>query len=178
VTAPRKGGTPGLTLVEVIFAVGILSVAVLAVASMFPTALRALVGGGHETQATVLARAMIDMLRDEPFDRLADAAPAGYDGFSTSSLSPTCPVTPPSSPVVDYVKNKWTCEVRGPGALGNRGLPGGVGTVSVACLRADGATEPCSSADLRRIAVTVGWQEAQGQGGRAVTLVTYAARQE
>jgi Tfp pilus assembly protein PilV len=164
--------------VEVIFAVGILGVAVLAVASMFPTAFRALVEGGHETQATVLARAMIDMLRDEPFDRLADAAPAGYGGFSTSSLSPTCPVAPSGSPDANYVKKKWTCEVRGPGTLGSRGLPEGVGTVSVACLRADGAVEPCASADLRRIAVTVSWREAQGLGTRTITLVTYAARQD
>ena len=168
----------GLTLVEVIFALAIVSVAVLGVAGMFPAALRTLVAGGRETQATTLARGMMDMLRSESVDRLATAPPTGYNGFTTASLSPACPVAPPSSPDADYVKKRWTCEVRGPGTLGNRGLPGGVGAVSVACLNADGSTGTCSSTDLRRVAVTVSWQEALGQGTRAITLVTYVARQE
>ncbi len=168
----------GLTLVEVIFALAVVGVAVLGVAGMFPAALRTLVAGGRETQATALARGMMDVLRTESVDRLAAAPPTGYNGFSTASLTPTCPVAPPSSPDANYVKNKWTCEVRGPGTLGNRGLPGGVGTISVTCLNTDGSTGTCSSTDLRSVAVTVSWQEALGQGTRATTLVTYVARQE
>ena len=111
-------------------------------------------------------------------DCLGSPPPTGYNGFSTASISPSCPVAPPGSPDPTDAKNRWTCEVRGPGTLGNRGLPGGVGTVSVACLNADGSTGTCSSTDLRRVAVTVSWQEALGQGTRAITLVTYVARQE
>ena len=177
-SARRRAGDPGLTLIELIFAVSLIAVAMLAIASMFPTALRALVGGGNETRATVLAGAMMDMLRSEPFDRLADAVPSGYNGFSTTSLSPTCPVASPASPDADYVKKKWTCEVGGAGTLGSQGLPGGVGTVGVVCLNPDGSTGTCSSTDLRRLAVTVGWQLGQGQGTRSITLVTYVVRQE
>jgi prepilin-type N-terminal cleavage/methylation domain-containing protein len=178
VSACRKAGSPGLTLIELIFAVSVIAVAMLAIASMFPTALRALVGGGHETRATALARGMMDMLRSEPFDRLADAVPSGYNGFTTTSLSPACPVASPASPDADYIKKKWTCEVGGPGVLGNQGLPGGVGTVGVVCLNPDGSTGTCSSTDLRRLAVTVSWQLGQGQGTRAIVLVTYVVRQE
>jgi type II secretory pathway pseudopilin PulG len=174
----QASGAWGLTLVEVIFALGIVGVAVLGIAGMFPAALRTLVAGGRETQATVLARGMMDMLRSESVDSLGMAPPAGYNGFSTASLSPTCPVAPPGSPDPNYVKNRWTCEVRGPGSLGNVGLPGGVGVISVTCLDANLNTGTCSSTDLRRIAVTVSWQEALGQGTRAITLVTYVARQE
>jgi len=169
---------PGLTLIELIFAVTVIAVAMLAIASMFPTALRALVGGGYETQATALAKSMLDMLRSEPFSRLAEATPSGYNGFSTASLSPTCPVTPPASPDADFVKKKWTCEVRGPGAGGNRGLPGGEGRISVQCFDGSGNAGVCDTVDLRRIAVTLTWQLPQGQGTRSITLVTYAARQE
>jgi len=168
----------GLTLVEVIFALAIVGVAVLGIAGMFPAALRTLVAGGRETQATALARGMMDMLRSESVDRLGTAPPTGYNGFSTASISPTCPVAPPGSPDPDYAKNRWACEVRGPGTLGNVGLPGGVGTISVACLDANLNAGTCSSTDLRRIAVTVSWQDALGEGTRAITLVTYAARQE
>lgn len=171
-------GPPGLTLIELIFAVAVLAVAMLAIASMFPTALRVLIGGGQETQATALARGMVDMLRSERFSRLAEASPSGYNGFSTASLSPTCPVTAPSSPDPDYVKKKWTCEVRGPGAGGNRGLPGGEGRISVVCLDGNGNVGACDTVDLRRISVTVTWQLPKGQGTRSITLVTYAARQD
>jgi type IV pilus modification protein PilV len=169
---------PGLTLIEVIFAVAVMAVALLAVASMFPTALQALIGGGNETQATALARSMLDMLRSQPFSRLAAAAPSGYNGFSTASLSPTCPTTPPSSPDADFLKKKWTCEVRGPGTGGNRGLPGGVGQISVSCLQWNGSAGACDTTDLRQIAVTIMWQLPQGQGTRSITMVTYAARQD
>ena len=86
-TLRTSGG--GLSLIEVIFAVAILGVAVLAVGGMFPAALRTLVAGGRETQATNLARGMMDMLRSESVDRLAAAPPAGYNGFSTASLTST-----------------------------------------------------------------------------------------
>jgi len=174
----RAKGAPGLTLVELILATAILGVALLAIASMFPTGLQALIGGGYETQATALARGMLDALRSEPFSRLADAAPSGYNGFSTASLSPTCPVTPPASPDADFVKKNWTCEVRGPGTAGNRGLPGGVGQISVACLDGSLNAAACNTTDLRRISVTVTWQLPRGQGTRSITLVTYAARQD
>jgi len=182
-TARGRGGGHdlrlGLTLVEVIFAIAIVGLAVLAIAGMFPTALRTVIAGGRESQATALARGMMDMLRSESVDRLAAAPPTGYNGFTTASLTPACPVTPPASPDPDYAKNRWTCEVRGPGSLGNPGLPSGVGTVSVTCLDGNMNTVACgSSTDLRRIAVTVSWGEGLGWGTRAITLVTYVARQE
>ncbi len=173
-----RGGRRGLMLIELLLALAILGVAVLGIAGMFPAALRTLVAGGRETQATQLARGMLDRLRSESVDTLGAASPTGYDGFSTASLTPACPVPAPAGPDPTYLKTTWTCEVRGPGPLGSRGLPGGVGTVSVTCLDATGSPGPCPSTDLRRLAVTVSWQEALGQGPRAITLVTYVARQE
>ena len=55
----------GLTLVEVLIATAILSVAMMGVIGMFPVAHQHLRVGGDLTKATALAQRMIELLRDE-----------------------------------------------------------------------------------------------------------------
>lgn len=55
----------GLTLVEILIAMAILSVSVLGVVGMFPVAYEHVRAGGDVTKATGLAQRMIELLRDE-----------------------------------------------------------------------------------------------------------------
>ncbi|MFI5339971.1 MAG: hypothetical protein ACHQ7N_09050 [Candidatus Methylomirabilales bacterium] len=178
-----RPGLTGLTLVEVLFAVSILAFALLGVAGMFPSAMQSVYAGGQTTKATMLAREMIDMIRADTFDSLVSR----YDGFDTSTLTVTCPVTPPipSSPALDYNKKKWTCDIAASGTRDTgQGLPGGRGTVSVACVNF-GNTSPFKESNIacptpnptdnttRKVTVTVTWG---AQALRSVSLVTYVTR--
>ena len=173
-----RQGLTGLTLIEVLFAVSILAFALLGVAGMFPSAMRSVHSGGQMTKATVLARGMIDMIRADTFDSLVSR----YDGFDTSTLTVTCPVTPPTpfSPDPDYNKRKSTCNIAASGTLDTgQGLPGGRGTIAVTCVDFD-TTSPfkeksdsgCTK-DTRKVTVTVTWT---AQASRSASLVTYVTR--
>jgi len=178
-------GLMGLTLVEVMFAVSILAFALLGVAGMFPSAMRSVQSGGETTKATVLAREIIDMIRADAFDSLVSR----YNGFDTSKLTVTCPVTPPtpSSPDANHNKKKWKCDIAASGTRDTgQGLPGGRGTIAVACVDFDTTTPftehniACPTPDpndytTKKVTVTVTWGI---QGSRSVGLVTYVARTE
>ncbi len=56
----------GLTLVELLIALTILSVGILGAVGMFPVAYQHLRAGGDLTKATALAQRMVELLRDEP----------------------------------------------------------------------------------------------------------------
>jgi prepilin-type N-terminal cleavage/methylation domain-containing protein len=60
----------GLTLVELLIAMGILSVGLIGVAAIFPAAHQHMGVGGDLTKATALAQQMIERLRDEQLQRL------------------------------------------------------------------------------------------------------------
>jgi len=62
--------TQGLTLVEVVIAMAIISVAMMGVVGMFPVAHQHLRVGGDLTKATALAQRMIELLRDERLQTL------------------------------------------------------------------------------------------------------------
>jgi type IV pilus modification protein PilV len=161
----------GLTLLELLFAVSVISVTLLGVAGMFPSALRSVVSGGQVTKATILAQEMIDMIRNDPFDTLVTR----YSGFNTQTLTAGCPVSPAGFDP-DSNKKKWKCDLLATEAQDSgRGLPGGFGTVTVACLNADGSVGSCSGTDLRQVTVTVRWDRT---GSRSVSLVSYVVRME
>src|SRR5574341_2103545 len=158
----------GLTLIEVLFAISVMAVALLGVASMFPAALRSVITGGQTSKATMLVREMVEMIQADPFDSLVTY----YNGFNTQPLTTqlmnnpptfTCPVTPG---VQDYNKKKWTCDMLIAGTEGSgQGLPGGYGTIRVDCVKPDGTINACSTDtefQLRQVTVTVTWN---GQGG-------------
>jgi Tfp pilus assembly protein PilV len=167
----RGVGPAGLTLIEFLFAISVTAITGLGIAGMFPAALRSVVSGGQVTKATVLAQAMADMVRNDPFDSLVTR----YNGFNTNNLSVTCPLTVTGYDA-EFNKKKWKCDlVASQAQTSGRGLPSGYGTVAVACLNANGTTNttvPCPT-DLRRVTVAVTWDR---QGARSVSLVTYVAR--
>jgi len=167
----RGAGRAGLTLIEFLFAISVTAMTALGIAGMFPAALRSVVSGGQVTKATVLAQAMTDAIRNDPFDTLVSR----YNGLDTNNLSVTCPVTATAYDA-DFNKKKWKCDLVATTAqLSGRGLPAAYGTVAVACLNASGTTNttvPCPT-DLRRLTVTVTWDR---QGARSVSLITYVAR--
>ncbi|HSC70176.1 MAG TPA: prepilin-type N-terminal cleavage/methylation domain-containing protein [Candidatus Methylomirabilis sp.] len=182
-------GRPGLTLIEVLFAITIMAVALLGVASMFPAALQSVMTGGQTSKATMLVREMVEMIQADTFDSLDTE----YKNFSTSSLLPdlmgappkfTCPVKTPPDPGAfvgaEYNKRKWLCDLQAVGSNSGtpdagQGLTGGVGSIRVDCLNPNGTingTVPCPT-DLRQVTVTITWS---GQRARSVSLVTYVAK--
>jgi type II secretory pathway pseudopilin PulG len=176
-------------LIEVLFAITIMAVALLGVASMFPAALRSVMTGGQTSKATMLVREMVEMIQTDTFDSLD----TDYKNFSTSILLPglmenppkfTCPVkTPPELGAfvgAEYNKRKWTCDLFAVGSSSGtpdagQGLTGGVGSIRVDCVNPNGTingTVPCPT-ELRQVTVTVTWS---AQGARSVSLVTYVAK--
>lgn len=90
----------GLTLVEVLIAVAILSVAMMGIIGMFPVAHQHLRVGGDLTKATALAQRMIELLRDERLQDLpryhqADTRQGG--SLPTDDLDETRPFNGGSS---------------------------------------------------------------------------------
>ena len=176
---------PGLTLIEVLFAISILAFALLGVAGMFPSAMRSVQSGGETTKATILARGMIDMIRADTFGSLVSR----YNNLDTSKVTVTCPVTPPtpSNPDADYNKKKWKCDIAASGTRDTgQGLPGGRGTVTVTCVDFD-TTTPFKEKNIacptpnpndyttKKVTVTVTWGD---KASRSMSLVTYVTRTE
>ena len=92
--------THGLTLVEVVIAMAIISVAMMGVVGMFPVAHQHLRVGGDLTKATALAQRMIELLRDERLQVLpryhqADTRQSG--SLPTDDLDETPPFNGGSS---------------------------------------------------------------------------------
>jgi len=90
----------GLTLVEVVIAMAIISVAMMGVVGMFPVAHQHLRVGGDLTKATALAQRMIELLRDERLQALpryhqADTRQSG--SLPTDDLDETPPFNGGSS---------------------------------------------------------------------------------
>ena len=181
--ARRHYGKQGLTLIEVLFAIAVMAVALLGVVSMFPAALRSVITGGQTSKATMLAREMVEMIQADTFDSLDTY----YNGFNTTALMTelmkvpptfTCPATPA---VADYNKKKWTCDLLAVAANSEnpnagQGLVGGTGTIRVDCVNPNGTINTCpTELQLRQVTVTVTWS---GQGARSVSLVTYVAKTE
>jgi len=92
--------TQGLTLVEVVIAMAMISVAMMGVVGMFPVAHQHLRVGGDLTKATALAQRMIELLRDERLQTLpryhqADTRQTG--SLPTDDLDETPPFNGGSS---------------------------------------------------------------------------------
>lgn len=156
---------------EFLIATAIVSFAMLGVASMFPVAMRSVIAGGETTKASMLAQAMTDIIRSEPFEVIR----ARYNNRDTGSLAVSCPLdeatTPPPYP--DYTLKRWACDLQMVGARDSgRGLPGAHGSVRVECVDGTGAPTACP-ADLQRVTVTVAWGDAIS---RSVSLISHVAR--
>lgn len=95
----------GVTLVELMVAMMLLTVALIVLAASFPYAMQGVVAGGYLTTATLLAQESIDDARARTYDSLCSvdtggsfSSVTGYDGFSrqitASPLASPCPGNP------------------------------------------------------------------------------------
>ena len=170
----------GLTLIEFLFAISIMAIAALGVASMFPVAYKTVVEGGQVTKATMLAREMMSMIRGYPYDELQD----NLSNFDTRThwtvVNAQCPPNPAGFGIGDratrYVNVKWVCDLRAdPGLTTGQGLPGAFGTVALACVDANWneAASWCAATDVFRVTVEVHWGL---NGSQMVRLVGYVSR--
>ncbi|MCZ6480303.1 MAG: hypothetical protein O6929_07865 [candidate division NC10 bacterium] len=146
-------GMAGLTLPEVLLATVIITVGILGVVGLFPTALQNIQYGGHMSQASSLAQAMIERIRTEPFGTVFK-----YHDLDTRNEPPS---GLPASVLAHFTQ--WTNNIAPASPSG--ALPQGRGTIAV-------ATVP-GLPDLLRVTVTVTWQE---RGSQTITFVTYVAR--
>lgn len=148
--------TAGLTLPEVLLASVIIAIAILGVVGLFPTALQNVQYGGHMSQASSLAQAMIEMIRTEPF-----ATVSSYGGLDTR-------IGPPGGLPASVLNHftQWANRVAPAMPIG--ALPQGWGTIQV-------QDNALGLPDLKQLTVTVGWQE---RGAQTISFVTYVARHE
>lgn len=149
-------GVAGLSLPEVLLATVIIMVAILGVVGLFPTALQNVQYGGHMSQASSLAQAMVEMIRAESF-----ATVTSYDGLDTRNAPPG---GLPASVLSHFTQ--WTNNIAPASPVG--ALPQGWGTVQV-------QDDALGLPDLKQVTVSVGWQE---RGGQIITFVTYVARHD
>ena len=142
----------GLTLPEVLLSAVIITVAVLALVGLFPTALQNVQYGGHMSQALSLGQEMIEMMRTQPFVSVSD-----YDDLDTGTAPGVLP------PVVQSHYDQWKADIAPAKPAG--ALPQGRGTIQV-------GENALGFADLKQVTVTVTWRE---RGTQTITLVTYVA---
>lgn len=146
----------GLTLVELLIAMVIVSIAMLGILGMFPVAHQQLRVGSDVTKATALAQRMVEALRDEPFQvvsRYHNADTRVPASFPLDDLTSTPPFRGGS------LLRRWREEITATPQLG--GLYQGWGRIEVASL----------DRGLRSVTVTLGWSATPTD--RTVQLTTY-----
>jgi prepilin-type N-terminal cleavage/methylation domain-containing protein len=134
-----RGRLAGFSLIELLIGITILSIGLLAIASMFSTGYVDVAAGGKTTMAANAGRQIIEEMRNLPFQSLAN-----LNGFSTST-----PGSLPASDPEREVARKWryvlsgdgtgwgftAAEIQRWGASGTMGTAtvpfGGVGSISV-----------------------------------------------
>ena len=145
----------GLTLVELLIALTVLSVGILGAVGMFPVAYQHLRAGGDLTKATALAQQMVELLRDEPLQlvpRYHNADTRDTASFPADDPGGTPPFRGGSA------LQRWRGDIAT--APAERGLYQGWGRIQVVPL----------DRGLLTITVTVGWSVSHID--RAVQLTT------
>jgi prepilin-type N-terminal cleavage/methylation domain-containing protein len=98
-------GERGVTMIELLIALMLLTIALLGLAASFPYSMQGVVAGGYQTTATLLAQQSIDQARGELYERLCGmdtggsfASVPGYAGFTrridVTPAPAACPGTP------------------------------------------------------------------------------------
>lgn len=162
----RPSGARGVTLVELLIATAVLSVAILGIGGMFPSAYTNVTKGGELTAATALARQMVEMIRAEPtfdavlrYQGLDTAAPGTPDWASLNTPEHNAPSAPRRL-------NRWR--------QGVLTLPNGRGRVSVTATPAGVGPNGTPYGRLAGITVVVEYRGGV-VGGQQAVLSTYVA---
>jgi len=137
-------GTRGLSLIELLVAVAVISVAMLGIIGTFPVAHHQLRVGGGLTRATGLAQRILELLRDEPVDLLPR-----YHQADTRSIASFPVDDPGADPPFRGGSSfqRWHEEIVLASNTG--GLPQGWGRIEIGPL----------DRRLVSVMVTVGWLE-------------------
>lgn len=162
----RSGSARGVTLLELLIATVILTVAILAIAGMFPTAYTNITKGGQLTAATALSRQMVEMIRAEPtFD-----AVVRYQGLDTAvpGTADWAALNTPehSGPSAPRRLDRWRQSVLV--------LPSGRGRVALTVAPAGAGPNGTPYGRIASVTVTVEYREGMAGGLQAV-LSTYVA---
>lgn len=162
----RSAGEHGVTLVELLIAIVVLTVAILAIGGMFPSAYTNVTKGGQLTAATALCRQMVEMIRGEP---TLDAV-VRYQGVDTAA---------PGTPDWAALNTPEDSAPSAPGRLdrwrqGVLALPRGRGRVSVTVTPAGVGPNGTPYGRLAAVTVTVEYREG-AVGGQQAVLSTYVA---
>jgi prepilin-type N-terminal cleavage/methylation domain-containing protein len=100
------GSHSGFTLIEVLIAMGVLTIALVAIAGMFPTGYRQVTDAGRMTLAVTAARQILEDVRSLPFDNLDN-----LNGFDSDNGG-TQPADDPERAAV----RRWRYALAGDGA--------------------------------------------------------------
>lgn len=146
---PCAAGHTGFTMVEVLVGVGVLTVALLGMITVFLASHGDISQGGRDTAATAAALSLAENMRNQPPPDLSL-----LDGMNTDDPA-LCPGAPNSR--LNTLCTDWITQVAQ--------LPEGRGTVGVTQ-----TPNPTTGITLRQMTITVTWSEA-GRGGRQLTLV-------
>ena len=102
----RLRGARGLTLVEILIGMTILSVGLLGIAGMFSTVYTDVAAGGKTTMALTAARQILEDMRSIPFGNLGN-----LNGFDTAASASLQPVNDPERAIA----RKWRYALAGDG---------------------------------------------------------------
>ena len=159
-TSTEAADKRGLTLIELLIAMSVLSVAMLGIVGMFPVAHQHLRAGGDLTKATALAQRIVELLRDEPLqavNRYHNADTSQTASFPSDDPGGTPPFRGGSS------LQRWREEIAG--VRSAEGLSRGWGRIEVVTL----------DRRLLAVTVTVGWPTPRTE--QTVQLTTYVGQQ-
>lgn len=98
----------GFTLVEVLIAGTLLAVALLAIASMFPTAYSNVEYGGRRTKAVTLAQQKMEALRAGNFPPSTTGSPETVDGIYTRAWTVSVSGVAPNQVATVTVTVSWS----------------------------------------------------------------------
>lgn len=143
----------GLTLPEVLLSAVIITVAVLALVGLFPTALQNVEYGGHMSQASSLAQEMLELIRTQPFSNVS------FYNYPDTSVPPPGGLP---GPVLAHL-TQWRNDIVP--AIPAGALPQGRGSIQV-------LDNALGFSDLKQVTVTVRWR---ARGTQTISLVTYVA---
>lgn len=151
----RCRASRGFTFVEILVAATIMVGALLAIATVLPTADMTLHRAGQVSKATALAQQMLETIKNDPFIDLLQYN--GVDTRTTTTWPADDPVPPVSGAAGNFMGNsnvlRWRDDIN-LYLISGGGITGGYGTISVVNVAMDG-TNPI----LRKITVIVGWTD-------------------
>ena len=103
----KKGESRGFTLMEVMIAIGVLSVALLALAGLQIISIRGNSFGNHMTEAITLAKDLMEEMKNTEWDEIGDSSDDHPKGDSPTFYHRACTVTQSGRIKTVTVKVTW-----------------------------------------------------------------------